>query len=474
MPIPLPDLDDRTYADLVDEALAQIPALCPEWTNHNPTDPGIALVEMLAWLTEMVLYRVNQVPDENYWTFLKLLNGEEGFEKLPKGDLEAAIRQTIQELRTPFRAVTCEDFEFLALNQWPGKDQIARAHCIPQRNLEASEPTEEAPGHVSLVIVPKTHDNPCEELRKLDDKTCEVLREFLDDKTCEELRRSLDDKTCEELRRSLDDKTCEVLRKFLGDKTCEELWRSLDDKTCEVLREFLDDKTCEELRRSLDDKTCEELRKLDDNPCKELREFLDDKTCEVLRKFLDDKTCEELRRSLDDKTCGVLRKFLDKKTCEVLRKFLDERRLLTMRHHVVLPTYIDIRIDADLHLRADARPEDALPQAVERLKTFFNPLHGGEAQTGWPFGRDVYVSEIYAVLNQLPLVDYVQKVKLTAPKPENRHQVPEGSTDVIGVTLKAHELVGRVDCGELNAIDFGSEKFRLKSDGSLEHKEAEG
>jgi len=62
MPMKLPNLDDRTYADLMAEAVASIPALYPRWTDHNPSNPGIALVELFAWLTEMLIYPANLVP----------------------------------------------------------------------------------------------------------------------------------------------------------------------------------------------------------------------------------------------------------------------------------------------------------------------------------------------------------------------------------------------------------------------------
>src|SRR5215212_957024 len=75
MPIPLPNLDDRTYAELTAEARALIPGLHPGWTNHNPTDPGIVLVELLAWLTEMLLFQVNEIPAAADEKFLQLLNG---------------------------------------------------------------------------------------------------------------------------------------------------------------------------------------------------------------------------------------------------------------------------------------------------------------------------------------------------------------------------------------------------------------
>lgn len=68
-----PDLDDRTWADLVDQMRALIPRYAPGWTDHNPSDLGITLIELFAWLTEGVIYRLNQVPEKNYIAFLNLL-----------------------------------------------------------------------------------------------------------------------------------------------------------------------------------------------------------------------------------------------------------------------------------------------------------------------------------------------------------------------------------------------------------------
>ncbi len=71
--IQLPKLDDRTYADIMAEALRLIPRYCPEWTNHNPSDPGITILELTAWMTELLLYRVNRIPEKNYVAFLNML-----------------------------------------------------------------------------------------------------------------------------------------------------------------------------------------------------------------------------------------------------------------------------------------------------------------------------------------------------------------------------------------------------------------
>lgn len=76
MTLPVPDLDDRRFQDLVDEAKRLIPEFCPEWTNHNLSDPGVALIELFAWMSEMVLFRVNQLPDALYTRFLNLVGIE--------------------------------------------------------------------------------------------------------------------------------------------------------------------------------------------------------------------------------------------------------------------------------------------------------------------------------------------------------------------------------------------------------------
>jgi predicted phage baseplate assembly protein len=74
--LPAPRLDDREFQDIVDECKDRIHRLCPEWTDHNVSDPGVALIELFAWMTEMILYRMNQVPDRLYIKFLELIGIE--------------------------------------------------------------------------------------------------------------------------------------------------------------------------------------------------------------------------------------------------------------------------------------------------------------------------------------------------------------------------------------------------------------
>jgi Baseplate J-like protein len=73
MTLQVPNLDDRTFLDLVAAARERIQQSCPTWTDLSVHDPGMALVETFAYLTEVLIYRVNQMPEKAYVAFLNLL-----------------------------------------------------------------------------------------------------------------------------------------------------------------------------------------------------------------------------------------------------------------------------------------------------------------------------------------------------------------------------------------------------------------
>jgi Baseplate J-like protein len=296
MSLPLPNLDDRTYADLLEELRARIPSLCPEWTDHNPSDPGITFLELFTWLTEMLLYRVNRVSDETTRTFLRLLNGQE-----PKPGLELAeqVRTLVLDLRSPYRAVTAADYEALALEV----NGVARARCVPRRNLEAPTPAmraEPKPGWVSLIVVPQ------------------------------------------------------------AEPAGPQQWAELLGR---------------------------------------------------------------------------------------VKAYLEPRRLLTVRHAVIAPLYAPVAVTASIVRRLDAGP--LLLEAAERaIRSFLDPLTGGPEGEGWPFGRDVYVSEIYQALEAVPGLDYVTEIKLSSPAGGTGSQLEQGteilhSGDQVGLKLGS-DLLPRV------------------------------
>jgi predicted phage baseplate assembly protein len=73
MALPSPNLDDRRFQHLVDDAKRFIQQRCPEWTDHNVSDPGVTLIEAFAQMTDELLYRLNRVPEKNYLAFLDLI-----------------------------------------------------------------------------------------------------------------------------------------------------------------------------------------------------------------------------------------------------------------------------------------------------------------------------------------------------------------------------------------------------------------
>ena len=89
----LPDvvLDDRRFEDLVAEARRRIPGYTPEWTDLNDSDPGIALVQVFAWLSETILWRLNRVPDKSVVRFLRLI----GLEPAAAAPARAALTFTL-------------------------------------------------------------------------------------------------------------------------------------------------------------------------------------------------------------------------------------------------------------------------------------------------------------------------------------------------------------------------------------------
>src|SRR5437016_4746829 len=73
MSIPVPNLDDRTFDQLVTEARALIPQHFPAWTDHNMSDPGITLLELFAFFLEAAIYQINRIPERSLEHFAALV-----------------------------------------------------------------------------------------------------------------------------------------------------------------------------------------------------------------------------------------------------------------------------------------------------------------------------------------------------------------------------------------------------------------
>ena len=74
----LPVLSEKDYATLVKELTASIPRYSDNWTDYNYSDPGTTLLQLLAWLGDITLYRIDTVPNALYLNFAYWLVGGSG------------------------------------------------------------------------------------------------------------------------------------------------------------------------------------------------------------------------------------------------------------------------------------------------------------------------------------------------------------------------------------------------------------
>jgi hypothetical protein len=163
MPLPVPNLDDRTFEQLVAEGRSLIPRYSQSWTNHNPSDPGITLLELLAWLTETAIFQVNQLPAASLERFMKLVDvcrvGPSG----QPDSLDQALGRTLATIEAINRAVTAEEFQALARQAAEqAETRLARTAFVLYRDTlcDPEGDPAQAPLAALVVVVPDQPDTP--------------------------------------------------------------------------------------------------------------------------------------------------------------------------------------------------------------------------------------------------------------------------------------------------------------------------
>lgn len=71
------NLSEKGYEELMQEALLQIPVYTKEWTNFNPSDPGITVLENLTAFQLVQQEQINTITDEIRKKLLKLVGCEQ-------------------------------------------------------------------------------------------------------------------------------------------------------------------------------------------------------------------------------------------------------------------------------------------------------------------------------------------------------------------------------------------------------------
>ena len=152
-----------SFDELVREGGSLIPAYAPQWTNHNPSDPGITLLELLAYFSEILAYRALRITPDAKLHFLHLLEGQAASRQMclsacPQGSTRPSGR-VWRRFRVP-NAVTTGDFEQLAVDAAatrPHGRAGLHAKCVPGGDLlrvvETQHPVAaDAPADVSIVL----------------------------------------------------------------------------------------------------------------------------------------------------------------------------------------------------------------------------------------------------------------------------------------------------------------------------------
>lgn len=97
--LPQIELDDERFSEIVEKARKQLPGLCPEWTDHNYHDPGITMMELLAWFKEMQQFHLDRTGEAHLLKYLKLM----GYEPLKRhpAEVEIGIENLLESVYLP-------------------------------------------------------------------------------------------------------------------------------------------------------------------------------------------------------------------------------------------------------------------------------------------------------------------------------------------------------------------------------------
>jgi hypothetical protein len=450
MPITLPNLDDRRYADLVEEALAIIPVHAPEWTNHNPSDPGITLVELFAYLTEILIYRLNRVTVENVVAFLNLIDAGErrADDYRDRAKLSAEVSKVVTELRKPYRAITCEDFNELVGASF--SNEVARVFTTTLKNKRIDGKNVD---FISVFVVPvllstvllqtkEGYSDHTNDVRTPGNIAFRLVSE--ENKYLYIGRKSKFDAIKFSLHVAVSDYKLRF-EYFSGGGDA--AGNSADDAQWSTLTK------AEHKLLDLTSNWASSGLVVFEPPADWRPSSVDEKSMYWVRV-----SAEKPPTKQDDPSAFQVAIHsvpvlppdeTDQSLLNRIRNELKKRRMLTTRLNVAGPSdekggftlYKKMAVrHITLHLKHDALEADVCKAAKEELSRFFHPLIGGRDGKGWPFGRDVYLSEVIERLAGLAGVAFVENAKcpiyLIHPRTGKAIQQPDNT-----IKLDPFELV---------------------------------
>lgn len=394
--LPIPNLDDRRFDDLIKEARSLILNYNKEWTNHNPSDPGITLLELFAWLSEMVIYRINQVPVESHINFIKLIAGTPD-----KGDPEKVLRSAYLFDWNDFEPdgdIRLRNFLKTELGiEWANiakikKDDTNKTLLVfsGKNRVEINLDEIEGKGYLKINGCNARYLHAIKENDKLNvynvpdlDDAFKNLLTFLKD--IDEGKK----KSITEIKQA----PVEFMESTYRAITSEDYENKAQD--CMKILLQIDPPgraVCMTNRKLLYSKVIKEYQ---------VNEELPGHVSVIIipRGVENTRYCEDEGKPTD-------------RLLEEIKAYLDARRLITTRVHVVNPVYINFSLKVQLAIKQNIKQNEVVSEAGRKINEYFNPISGGPGGTGWPLGRHIYRSEVYNLLESIPGIDHVAKIEI--------------------------------------------------------------
>ncbi len=485
--IPVPNLDDRDWQSIRDAMVARIPELCPEWTDHNPSDPGITLIELFAVAFEELLFSLNRVLPKHMREYLNMigvtltptsaaktdvvftLSEPQSFDVVVKRGFEISTAGSSGE--APVIFTTDEDLVIPA-GEPSGTVPVSNAAQIDEEILGASDGSRDQRFYVANVPVLDltilvdegdgfqvwaevedfTLSGPADRHYVLNHGTGGVL--FGDGRHGKAPVAGTNNVRAAPYRFG------GGTRGNVGAGTITQLRSS---------HVYIDGVTNPEAAvGGGDEETVEDA--VARGPTEQLKTRNRAVAAEDFETLTQESSTGLARaRTLplydpahpEDETPGVVSVIampkgggaLSQALRDAIRAYLDERRLVTTRIYVIDPDYVTVDVEATVAKTPEADPGALADKVAATLLEFLHPEYGGdpakaaayvEAQSsgtpvgergaGWPFGRSIYLSELYEVMERVRGVDYVESIAApVGPVPLEPDQLPVSGSHAITV-----------------------------------------
>jgi uncharacterized phage protein gp47/JayE len=480
--IPVPNLDDRDWQAIRDSMVGQIPSRCPEWTDLNPSDPGVTLIEVFAVALEELLYRQNQVLRKHMVEYLNMIGVTLTSASVAKTGLVFTLSEpqafpvTIHrgfEVSTagtsaepPVVFTTDEDLVIEA-GESTGTVPASNASQIDEEVLGSSDGArdqrfylanvpvldltlmaDEGPGFETWAEVDDlTSSGPTDRHYVLNMGTGEVL--FGDGLHGRAPAAGTNNVKAAPYRYgggtrgNVGAGTITKLRSshaYVDSVTNPEAATGGGDE--ETVEDAIERGPSEQLKTRNRAVTAEDFETLT------LESHTGIARAKTLPLFDPVQPTVEVPGNVTviamPKGGGPLSQALR----NTIRAYLDERRLVTARIYVKDPDYISVSVQATVTKKPEADADDVRDRVEQTLAEFLDPEYGGDPEraakyvqglsqergTGWEFGRAVYLSELYEVMERVEGVDHVESI--TSPSsavPLERDELPVSGAHVIVV-----------------------------------------